>query len=361
MSRVLLGLWCCALLAQAAPTWQDRQELLQLRLAAAPAAATAADERGSPAGRYDRNFAGDMHLGALPAEVVTTPRPEDYLMDDDLPETWDWRSVTLAPGLPPTSFASRVRNQFLPKQCGSCWAHAATAVLGARWRIHLAKEIDFSVQYLVNCAKDGGPDDNSSKGCYGGSAYGAFAYVLWEGAVDSSCLAYVGETQKCDALGTCQQHLGWLTPVKPATPVRYFTSEFGHVKGELAVRKEIFARGPISCCMATTDAFHNYTGGVFSSAANNTFCMHLVTVLGFAGEANQAHWLVQNSFGTVWGEDGHFRIKRASALQDGEHNLGIESFCAWTMPASHQQHSHHEGDALGPASSEGSSESSMIV
>ena len=34
-----------------------------------------------------------------------------------------------------------------------------------------------------------------------------------------------------------------------------------------------------------------------------------------------------------WGEDGFFRIKRSSALSEGEYNLGIEEFCSWVMPA----------------------------
>lgn len=45
-----------------------------------------------------------------------------------------------------------------------------------------------------------------------------------------------------------------------------------------------------------------------------------------------AYWVVQNSFGTVWGESGYFRIKRNSALGNGEHNLGIEHACSWVMP-----------------------------
>ena len=61
----------------------------------------------------------------------------------------------------------------------------------------------------------------------------------------------------------------------------------------------------------------------------------IVAIVGFGGEGSSAYWIVQNSFGSVWGESGYFRIKRASALQAGEHNLGIESpRVSWAMPAS---------------------------
>ena len=99
--------------------------------------------------------------------------------------------------------------------------------------------------------------------------------------------------------------------------------------------KEVFARGPISCCMACPyDEFEKgYTGGIFVAKTNRTICDHLVTVVGFGGEAQEAYWLVQNSFGSAWGEEGFFRIKRGSALDKAtEHNLGIEDFCAWMMP-----------------------------
>ena len=33
------------------------------------------------------------------------------------------------------------------------------------------------------------------------------------------------------------------------------------------------------------------------------------------------------------GQAGYFRIKRSSALQGHEHNLGIEADASWAMPA----------------------------
>eukprot|EP00729_Bicosta_minor_P027400 gene27400-20772_t len=112
----------------------------------------------------------------LPEEVVSTPRPEHCLADADLPNMWDWRNVTIARGAPAIDFTTRIRNQFLPFWCGSCWAHAATAVLGSRWRIHGAGAVDFSVQYFVNCASEPFPGRGNTgcRGCNGGSSYGAY-------------------------------------------------------------------------------------------------------------------------------------------------------------------------------------------
>ena len=93
-------------------------------------------------------------------------------------------------------------------------------------------------------------------------------------------------------------------------------------------------------CRADFDVFYGhfsglqaYTHGIYSTTDMSIDCDHLVTIVGFGGEGASAHWLVQNSFGSVWGERGYFRIKRASALAKGEGNLGIENFCSWVMPA----------------------------
>ena len=62
-------------------------------------------------------------------------------------------------------------------------------------------------------------------------------------------------------------------------------------------------------------------------------CDHIVAIVGFGGTGANAYWIVQNSFGSVWGEQGYFRIKRASALRANEYNLGIENpRVSWAMP-----------------------------
>ena len=96
-----------------------------------------------------------------------------------------------------------------------------------------------------------------------------------------------------------------------------------------------YARGPVSACMACPHEFeHGYKGGVYSTNNTRNVCDHLVAIVGFGGSGNSSYWVVQNSFGSVWGEQGYFRLKRASALQSGEHNLGIESpRVSWAMPA----------------------------
>lgn len=123
-----------------------------------------------------------------------------------LPHTYfDW--VGTKPILPPSfswmnvdglSYLTPSRNQHLPQYCGSCWAHAATAVLADRIKIaRLLKgknystggpeggattttserspgthdDLILSVQFLLNCAS------SVAGSCHGGSATGAFDWI----------------------------------------------------------------------------------------------------------------------------------------------------------------------------------------
>ena len=53
---------------------------------------------------------------------------------------------------------------------------------------------------------------------------------------------------------------------------------------------------------------------------------HAVLVVGYGEENDVKYWIVKNSWGTSWGEDGYFRIRR------GTDELGIESLAVYAVP-----------------------------
>lgn len=90
--------------------------------------------------------------------------------------------------------------------------------------------------------------------------------------------------------------------------------------------REIKERGPISCGVAVTDALLNYTGGIFVDTTNATEVDHDISVVGYGVEDGVKYWMVRNSWGSHWGEQGFFRIVR------GVNNIQIESGCSWATP-----------------------------
>jgi len=93
------------------------------------------------------------------------------------------------------------------------------------------------------------------------------------------------------------------------------------------MKKELWARGSLACNInATDDFYHGYKGGIYSSKDKGE-TDHVVTVVGWGkSEEGEEFWIVRNSWGTYWGENGYFRIKMY------EDNLKLEEECDWVVP-----------------------------
>lgn len=103
-----------------------------------------------------------------------------------------------------------------------------------------------------------------------------------------------------------------------------FSREEGDI--ELAMMNEIYQRGPISCQLALTMEFYNYTGGIFEDETGKKGYEHDISITGWGEQNGVKYWNLRNSWGTYWGEDGDMRIVR------GKDNLGVETRCSWGVP-----------------------------
>jgi len=90
--------------------------------------------------------------------------------------------------------------------------------------------------------------------------------------------------------------------------------------------QEIYQRGPIACGIAVTQAMENYTSGIFEDKTGDVDVVHEVSLVGYGEENGTPFWLVRNSWGTHWGEQGFMKLVR------GKNNLAIETDCAWATP-----------------------------
>jgi cathepsin X len=107
----------------------------------------------------------------------------------------------------------------------------------------------------------------------------------------------------------------------------YQVDEFDTVVGEEAMKQELYQRGPLACGIAVPDALHeDYTGGIFCDDTGDMDIVHDVSIVGYGEEDGQKYWMVRNSWGTGWGEQGFFRVCR------GTNNIAIESDCSWATP-----------------------------
>jgi len=124
----------------------------------------------------------------------------------------------------------------------------------------------------------------------------------------------------------CQNCLPGAPCFPTPTYNQYGVSEYGSVDGEKNIMQEIYQRGPIACYIAANQALDDYTGGIFYDKTGFLDVDHVVSIVGWGVEHGVKFWIVRNSWGTSWGEEGFFRIVR------GVNNLAIESECAWATP-----------------------------
>merc|ERR1712151_250994 len=96
-------------------------------------------------------------------------------------------------------------------------------------------------------------------------------------------------------------------------------AEYGSISGKAAMQKEIASRGPIACGI-DANPLRDYTSGVVTTAGGGID--HVISVVGWGNDDKEGlFWIVRNSWGEYWGEQGFVRVKSGA--------LNVEDQCAW--------------------------------
>ena len=125
----------------------------------------------------------------------------------------------------------------------------------------------------------------------------------------------------------------------------YKVKEYKYVGGsygkcnEYEIMKEVMKNGPIVVSFSPDYLFMHYKRGIYNSIGNTWLTKeepkpewvkvdHSVVLAGWGydEEKQVPYWLLQNSWGEKWGEDGYFKMIRG--IDQG----GIESICESGIP-----------------------------
>jgi len=207
----------------------------------------------------------------------------------DLPKEHSWDMLE--------TFAY-VKNQ---ASCGSCWAIASATVIEAHHEINFDGEHKiFSTQQIVECTPN--PRHCGGEGgCKGATAELAMDWVVKNGLALAADVPYKGMDGACTAApkqtaagGAALGMIGWETlPINKYEPlVRALTND-----------------GPVAVSVAA-DTWFQYDEGIFNGCPKDAVVNHLVVALGYGEEKGHKYWIIQNSWGADWGEQGIIKLER---------------------------------------------------
>mmetsp|Transcript_123295 Transcript_123295/g.343344 ORF Transcript_123295/g.343344 Transcript_123295/m.343344 type:complete len:564 (-) Transcript_123295:40-1731(-) len=232
-----------------------------------------------------------------PADAAT------LALEKDLPVSFDWRNARGG-----QNFVEPVMDQ---GDCGSCYMVSTMRMLSARHKIRLNDTTaePWSISFPLHCSE-------YNQGCKGGYGFLASKWSEDVGLLPASCFPY-DTTAKCRVACNLQK----LSKRYRAANHRYLGGFYGN-SSSAAMMLELYRNGPLVVSFEPSEDFMFYAGGIFGQqrlgvpaplqghASEWQQVDHAVLLVGWGEELGQKYWIVQNSWGSQWGEEGFFRIAR---------------------------------------------------
>lgn len=176
--------------------------------------------------------------------------------------------------------------------CGSCWAFSAVGAIEGQYfkRHRVLKQL--SVQQLVDC-------NYNRSGCLGGWTDAAYLFVKHYGITTNERYPYTGKYGRCK-----------YNQSTSVTRIKQF-----HVLppgDEERMKLAVATVGPISVTFFMPPKMRLYGGGVYKTELcpeNKQKINHGVLIVGYGETAKrEKYWLIKNSMGTDWGDNGFFKV-----------------------------------------------------
>ena len=239
---------------------------------------------------------------------------EKEIVDDDLnfPKNFDWKD--------------HLREAGSQGNCGSCYAYSSTRMAEARLSIKYSHKQRLSVQHSLDCAF-------YNQGCSGGYPYLLMKFATQFEMIPEDCKPYIEMNGSCD--DSCD--IESLDLIYRLKNYRYVGGSYG-MCSERKMMEELYNNGPIVVSFEPDYNFMLYKSGIYHTLAEDSWIKahvqkpewqkvdHSVLLVGWGEEKGEKFWIIQNTWGPLWGENGFFRMKR------GVDELGIESICEAADP-----------------------------
>jgi len=212
------------------------------------------------------------------------------------PPSWDWRTKGVV---------SAIQDQ---GQCGSCWAFSTISAVESAVAIKTGNLTKLSEQEIVDCSHACVLEVGQqvcNQGCNGGWPWSALTdLIAWKGEELLTKYPYTATTDTCKKKAN-----------DTILPITNYTCLSGpKLADETVMAAFLAANGPLSIAM-DANILQSYKSGIIKpgrifDTCSKTQLDHAINIVGYGTQGKEDFWIVRNSWGTSWGEQGYFRIIR---------------------------------------------------
>ncbi|KII71358.1 Testin-2 [Thelohanellus kitauei] len=212
--------------------------------------------------------------------TITKSHQVGHIGDLPVRKSIDWRTFGVV---------SPVKNEL---NCRCSHAFSVIGAIESHYAIQKGYLPLLSEQEIVDCAVI-----YHSRGCSGGQPVNVYDWAADYGLLNQSFYPYTGKE------GTCRSK-------RPVPDYRIKSFVNIPSRDEKQMIRILSFKGPLSITMdAAFPEFTFYSSGIINSTrCGKIYTNRVVLAVGY-NLTGEPYYIVKNSWGTDWGEDGYFRIK----------------------------------------------------
>lgn len=236
------------------------------------------------------NFLSDSTSEEILSLYLGVKAPQNSQDPESTPMTFSSGSVPEAVDWRTQGAVTPIKNQ---KSCGGCYSFAVAAALETLNVLRGNPLTEFSMQYLIDCSTTVG-----NNGCKGGYVDRAINYTRDNGIPLNAVYPFINKQGNCT--------------YSPSQSVFQPSGYTKVPKNKPDLLKNAVAQTAVVALIYASDpTFFQYSSGVITICEGTV--NHAVTIVGYnatvPGEGDlPPYWIVKNSWGTSWGEQGYVKI-----------------------------------------------------
>jgi len=190
-------------------------------------------------------------------QAASSQEPETESGGSSSPASWDWRDRHSQ------NWVTPVKNQ---GSCGSCWAFSAVGATEGVINMYYNQKLDINLAEQDSLCRHPGSCAN------GGYLSWTYSELRADGLVDEQCMPYKASDTVCNDVCILKQP--W-----------EITNYGSYANDDETIKNTLINKGTVSF-------------GVRS-------WWHFITLVGYFDDTADTVWIIKNSWGTGWGEDGY--------------------------------------------------------